>query len=40
MRKDPRRKIPAAIHVTPEAEAGGGIGNIRDGDLIRLDALN
>ena len=30
-------KIPAAIHVTPEAAEGGVIGTIRDGDLIRLD---
>jgi len=31
-------KVPAAIHVTPEAVAGGAIGRIRDGDLLRLDA--
>jgi len=31
-------KVPAALHVTPEAEAGGPIAKIRDGDLIRLDA--
>jgi phosphogluconate dehydratase len=31
-------KVPAAIHVTPEAESGGAIGKVRDGDLIRLDA--
>ena len=31
-------KVPAAIHVTPEAAAGGAIGKIRDGDVIRLDA--
>jgi phosphogluconate dehydratase len=30
-------KIPAAIHVTPEAAEGGTIGKIRDGDMIRLD---
>ncbi len=30
-------KIPAAIHVTPEAAEGGAIGRIRDGDMIRLD---
>jgi phosphogluconate dehydratase len=30
-------KIPAAIHVTPEALDGGAIGRIRDGDLIRID---
>ena len=31
-------KVPAAIHVTPEAADGGAIGKIRDGDLIRVDA--
>ena len=31
-------KIPAAIHVTPECLAGGPLGRVRDGDLIRLDA--
>jgi phosphogluconate dehydratase len=31
-------KVPAAIHVTPEALDGGAIGKIRDGDLMRLDA--
>src|SRR4051794_28038543 len=31
-------KVPAAIHVTPEALEGGVIGKVRDGDLIRLDA--
>ncbi|QDE41374.1 phosphogluconate dehydratase [Luteibacter pinisoli] len=31
-------RVPAAIHVTPEAEAGGPIARIRTGDLIRLDA--
>jgi phosphogluconate dehydratase len=31
-------KVPAAIHVTPEATAGGAIAKIRDGDVIRLDA--
>ena len=30
-------KIPAAIHVTPEAAAGGPIARLRDGDIIRLD---
>ncbi len=33
-------KVPAAIHVTPEAVAGGPIAKIRDGDMIRLDAPN
>jgi len=31
-------KVPAAIHVTPEASAGGPIAKIREGDIIRLDA--
>src|SRR5690606_2309072 len=31
-------KVPAAIHVTPEALEGGAIGRIHDGDVIRLDA--
>jgi phosphogluconate dehydratase len=31
-------KTPSAIHVSPEALAGGLIANIRDGDIIRLDA--
>ncbi|RUM48549.1 MAG: phosphogluconate dehydratase, partial [Marinomonas sp.] len=31
-------KVPAAIHLTPEALAGGLIGKIQDGDLVRLDA--
>ena len=31
-------KVPAAIHVTPEALEGGAIGKVRDGDMIRLDA--
>ena len=31
-------KVPAAIHVTPEAVDGGAIARIRDGDIIRLDA--
>ena len=31
-------KVPAAIHVTPEAAAGGAIAKIRDGDLLRVDA--
>jgi phosphogluconate dehydratase len=33
-------KVPAALHVTPEAEGGGPIAKIRDGDVIRLDAPN
>ena len=31
-------KVPAAIHVTPEVLAGGPLGRVRSGDLIRLDA--
>jgi phosphogluconate dehydratase len=31
-------KVPAAIHVSPEAAAGGALAQVRDGDLIRLDA--
>ncbi len=31
-------KIPAAIHFTPEASAGGPIAKVRDGDIIRLNA--
>ena len=30
--------VPAAIHVCPEAVDGGAIGQIKDGDLITLDA--
>ena len=32
-------KVPAAIHVSPEAAAGGPLAKVRDGDMIRLDAL-
>jgi phosphogluconate dehydratase len=31
-------KVPAAIHVTPEVLAGGPLGLVRDGDMIRMDA--
>ncbi|GJE70840.1 Phosphogluconate dehydratase [Methylorubrum podarium] len=31
-------KVPAAIHVSPEAVGGGPIARIRDGDIIRLSA--
>ena len=31
-------KVPAAIHVSPEAAVGGPLARVRDGDLIRLDA--
>ncbi|MEP3428747.1 MAG: phosphogluconate dehydratase [Roseibium sp.] len=33
-------KVPAAIHVTPEAANGGPIAKIRDGDMIRVDAVS
>jgi phosphogluconate dehydratase len=32
-------KIPAAIHVSPEAAAGGSLAKVRTGDVIRLDAV-
>ncbi|MEL7105450.1 MAG: phosphogluconate dehydratase [Pseudomonadota bacterium] len=31
-------KVPAAIHVAPEAAMGGPIAKIRDGDRVRVDA--
>ncbi|NCO16758.1 MAG: phosphogluconate dehydratase, partial [Alphaproteobacteria bacterium] len=31
-------KVPAAIHVSPEAACGGPLARLRDGDIIRLDA--
>jgi phosphogluconate dehydratase len=31
-------KVPAAIHVSPEAAAGGPLAKLRDGDRVRLDA--
>jgi phosphogluconate dehydratase len=31
-------KVPAAIHVTPEADDGGPLAYVRDGDIIRVDA--
>ena len=30
-------KVPAAIHLTPEAADGGPIARLRDGDVIRID---
>ncbi|MGQ3279340.1 MAG: dihydroxy-acid dehydratase domain-containing protein, partial [Shinella sp.] len=33
-------KVPAAIHITPEAVDNGPIGRIRNGDIIRLDATH
>jgi phosphogluconate dehydratase len=32
-------KVPAAIHVSPEAAAGGAIGKIKEGDVIRINAV-
>ena len=32
-------KVPAAIHVSPEVLAGGPLGKLRDGDVVRLDAV-
>jgi phosphogluconate dehydratase len=31
-------KVPAAIHVSPEAKDGGPIARLRDGDILRVDA--
>lgn len=31
-------KVPAAIHVAPEAAKGGPLARLRDGDIVRLDA--
>ncbi|GJG94671.1 phosphogluconate dehydratase [Cupriavidus pauculus] len=31
-------KVPAAIHVCPEALSGGPIGKVRTGDIVRVDA--
>ncbi|MGN2243487.1 phosphogluconate dehydratase [Frateuria sp. GZRR33] len=33
-------RVPAAIHVTPEAAAGGPLARVREGDMIRLDCAN
>ncbi|MEM9048985.1 MAG: phosphogluconate dehydratase [Pseudomonadota bacterium] len=32
-------KVPAAIHVSPEAADGGPIALLRDGDILRVDAV-
>ncbi|MEM9197282.1 MAG: phosphogluconate dehydratase [Pseudomonadota bacterium] len=32
-------KVPAAIHVSPEAADGGPIARLRDGDMVRVDAV-
>ena len=33
-------KVPAAIHVSPEAAAGGPLARLKDGDLVRVDAAS
>ena len=33
-------KVPAAIHVYPEAARGGVLARVRDGDMIRVDATH
>jgi len=33
-------KVPAAIHVCPEAIDGGPLARVRDGDLLRVDGQN
>jgi len=33
-------KVPSAIHVSPEAAIGGPLARVRDGDLLRVDAVN
>jgi phosphogluconate dehydratase len=32
-------KVPAAIHVSPEAASGGPLARVIDGDMIRMDAV-
>ncbi|WP_199261762.1 phosphogluconate dehydratase [Paracoccus binzhouensis] len=33
-------KVPAAIHISPEAADGGPLARLRDGDMVRLDAAS
>ena len=33
-------KVPAAIHVSPEAVNGGAIGRIKEGDMITINAID
>jgi phosphogluconate dehydratase len=33
-------KVPAALHVTPEAADGGPIARLADGDMVRIDAVS
>ncbi|MHA6347034.1 phosphogluconate dehydratase [Roseivivax sp. CAU 1761] len=32
-------KVPSAIHIAPEAAKGGPLARLRDGDLVRVDAV-
>jgi phosphogluconate dehydratase len=32
-------KVPAAIHVSPEAAVGGPLAKVKDGDMLRVDAV-
>ena len=33
-------KVPAVIHITPEAIAGGPLARLQEGDIVRIDAIN
>ena len=33
-------KVPSAIHVSPEAAKGGPLARVRDGDILRVDAVS
>jgi len=33
-------KVPAAIHISPEAADGGPLARLRDGDLVKVDAVS
>jgi phosphogluconate dehydratase len=33
-------RVPAAIHVSPEAASGGPLAKLRDGDIVRVDGVN
>lgn len=33
-------KVPAAIHLSPEANGGGPVAKLRDGDIVRIDAVS
>ena len=32
-------KVPAALHISPEAANGGPLARLRDGDIVRMDAV-